>query len=129
MTVRTTKKAVTFARPFILGKFDGVFPAGTYDVETDEELLENLSFCAYRRVLTVIHLPVKSGRRGRAQTLTIDPNELDAALKRDAAWAAIPVSRRAVQVASMRTTMARQKNDDRQSVDRAENEGMIASSR
>lgn len=85
MTVRTTKSNVTFVNPFILGDFDEVLPSGTYDVETDEELLEGLSFHAYRKILTLIHLPAKSGHPGLSRTLTIDPKDLDAALKRDAA--------------------------------------------
>jgi hypothetical protein len=64
MTTRTSKKTVTFRRPFVLGGFDEVLPAGAYSVETDEELLEGISFPAYRRVLTVIHLQAKSGRHG-----------------------------------------------------------------
>ncbi|HSR56277.1 MAG TPA: hypothetical protein VLN73_08540 [Alphaproteobacteria bacterium] len=54
MTVRTTKKTVTFVNSFKLGDFEEVLPPGTYDVETDEELLEGLSFHAYRRILTLI---------------------------------------------------------------------------
>ena len=87
MTIRTSKKTVTFKRPFILGGFDEVLPAGAYDVETDEELLEGISFPAYRRTLTLIHLHAKPRHPGLTQTLTIDPNELDAALARDQALA------------------------------------------
>ena len=89
MTIRTSKKTVTFRRPFVLGGFDEVLPAGAYSVETDEELLEGISFPAYRRILTLIHLHAKPGHPGRTQKLTIDPNELDAALKRDQAPAEI----------------------------------------
>jgi hypothetical protein len=85
MTTRTRKKTVTFRRPFVLGGFDEQLPAGAYRVETDEELLEGISFAAYRRVLTLIHLHAKPGQQGLTQTLTIDPNELDAALERDQA--------------------------------------------
>ena len=56
-------------------------------MECDEERLEGLSFQAYRKTLALIHLPTTSGRPGHSQTLTIDANELDAALKRDAASA------------------------------------------
>jgi hypothetical protein len=42
MTVRTTSKTVTFMHPFILTGTDEVQPAGTYTVETDEELLQPL---------------------------------------------------------------------------------------
>jgi hypothetical protein len=56
MTIRTSKKTVIFRRPFVLGGFDEVVPAGAYSVETDEELLEGISFPAYRRILTLIQL-------------------------------------------------------------------------
>lgn len=83
MTIRTIKIAVTFAKPFRIGAFDEELPAGVYDVETDEELLEGVSFLAYRRISALIHLHAEAGRPGLRQTLTIDPKELDAALLRD----------------------------------------------
>ena len=42
MTVRTTSRTVTFIHPFSLSGTDEVQPAGTYTVETDEELLQRL---------------------------------------------------------------------------------------
>jgi hypothetical protein len=83
MTTRTIKRTVTFNRPFVLGGFDEELPAGSYSVETDEELLEGVSFPAYRRILTVISMPADPARPGVTQTLTVDANELDAALARD----------------------------------------------
>lgn len=113
MSARTTRRTVIFAKPFTLGDFDEVLPPGPYDVETDEELLEGLSFRAYRRTLTLFHLPVESGSRGLSRTLTIDPSVLDAALRRDAASGAdSPKPSETV--------------TDRRAVDRAEDEGMIA---
>jgi hypothetical protein len=91
MTTRTTTKTVTFERPFVLGGSDEVFPEGAYIVETDEELLEGISFPAYRRILTLIHLHAEPRHPGRLRTLTIDPNDLDAALSRDRASAAATV--------------------------------------
>jgi hypothetical protein len=125
MTIRTSKKTVTFSRPFVLGGFDEVLPAGAYSVETDEELLEGISFPAYRRISTLIRLHAKSGQPGRSQTLTIDPNELDAALKRDQAPAEIPVGPDASQKTLKGTTESRREEVDRQAMDRAEDEGMI----
>ena len=87
MTVRTSQKTVVFTRPFVLNGINETQPAGDYIVETDEELLEGISFPAYRRVLTLIHLHEKPHRPGVRETLTIDPVELDAALKRDLAAA------------------------------------------
>lgn len=74
---------MTFGSAFVLGGFDRELPAGAYVVETDEELLEGLSFPAYRRVATLIHLPVTPAHPGRTETLSVDPAALDAALKRD----------------------------------------------
>jgi hypothetical protein len=89
MMTRTISKTVTFARPFALSGLDGVRPAGTYAVETDEELIPSLSLTAYRRTATWLRLP---GRRagaelstGFSEVVAIDPVELDAALARDAA--------------------------------------------
>ena len=125
MAIRTTKTTVTFAQPFVLGDFDEVLPPGTYNVETDEELLEGLSFHAYRRILTLIHLPKKSGHPGLSRTLTIDPNELDAALKRDEASTTASAERAPVQKPPRGIPKSREAEADRQAVDRAEDEGMI----
>ena len=44
MIVRTSRKSVTFTQPFSLSGIDEVQPAGTYTVETDEELLRVCRF-------------------------------------------------------------------------------------
>ncbi len=85
MTTRTSKKTVTFANPFTLGSLDEVLPPGDYVVETDEELIQGISFPAYRRTLTVIHLRGKSGNTALTRAMTIDPSQLELALKRDQA--------------------------------------------
>jgi hypothetical protein len=48
MTIRTSSKTVTFAHPFLLKGVDRILAAGDYRVVTDEELIEGLSFPAYR---------------------------------------------------------------------------------
>ena len=83
MTIRTIKKTVTFTKPFLLGDFDEELPAGDYSVETDEELLQGISFPAYRGLMTVIRIPAKSGNPYFDRVLTINPRELEAALSRD----------------------------------------------
>lgn len=125
MAIRTSKKTVTFTKPFVLGGFDEVLPAGAYSVETDEELLEGVSFPAYRRILTLIHLHPRPSRPGLTRTLTIDPNELDAALQRDQAPAEVPVARDSGQEALKETPDSRREAADRQAMDRAEDDGMI----
>ncbi|MCZ6894589.1 MAG: hypothetical protein O7H40_11155 [Gammaproteobacteria bacterium] len=129
MAIRTSTRTVTFRRPFVLGGFDEMLPAGAYRVETDEELLEGISFPAYRRILTLLHLHSRPGHPGLSPTLTIDPNELDAALERDRASAELSVGRQACQDAQNRITESRSEEADEQAIERGEDEGMVVHSR
>ena len=79
MTSRTTRKTVTFRRPFVLKGLDGTQPPGAYVVDTDEELLDSPSILGYRRVATFIQVE----RDGSTQVFPIDPVELDAVLVQD----------------------------------------------
>ena len=83
MTVRTSRKTVTFTRPFSLSGIE-VQPAGTYTVETDEELLPGLSFPAYRRIASLIFLRSRGGGAVVEEVANVDPLELQAAQERDA---------------------------------------------
>jgi hypothetical protein len=85
MSLRTTRGTVTFAHPFKLRGVDETQAAGTYTVQTDEEPIEGLSFLAYRRVATVIFLPLRPGGTGSVQVVSVDPRELDAAQAKDVA--------------------------------------------
>jgi hypothetical protein len=82
MKMRTTTKTVTFRRPFCLKGVDRLLPPADYRVVTDEELIEGLSFPAYRRVSTAIFVPAETGCA--VEMVTIDPLELQAAQDQDA---------------------------------------------
>ncbi len=84
MTLRTTAVSVTFNRPFSLSAMAEPVLPGTYVIETDEELLQGVSFPAYRRVSTRIHLT----RPGGVQVVTVDPKDLERAIAADAGAAA-----------------------------------------
>jgi hypothetical protein len=84
MTVRTSRKSVTFTQPFSLSGIEGVQPAGTYTVETDEELLPGLSFPAYRRIATLIFLRSRGGGAIVEEVVNTNPLELQAAKAKDA---------------------------------------------
>jgi hypothetical protein len=57
----------------------GEQPAGTYEIEIDEELIEGIERTAYRRVATLLHLRTRGGTR----TCTITAEDLAAALELD----------------------------------------------
>ena len=80
--MRTTRKTVTFRSPFSLESVCRILPAGSYEVVTDEELIEGLSFPVYRRVATMIFVPGQS-RQASVEMLSLDPHDLAAAMDRD----------------------------------------------
>jgi len=85
MLTRTSGKTWTFRKPFVLKGVDRELPAGRYRVTSDEELIEGLSFPAYRRVAKMIVAP--RCHSNTSEMLVIDPEDLEAALERDAAAA------------------------------------------
>ena len=92
MTTRTTRKRVAFCRPFLLKGVDRTLPAGEYQVITDEELIEGLSFPVYRRVSTMMYVPAQSHPASSVEMITIDPVALKAAQDRDAEAAKQPTT-------------------------------------
>jgi hypothetical protein len=82
MTTRTKRKTVTFKMPFSLEGAGLNLPAGSYEVITDEELIEGLSFPVYRRIETMMLVPGHLARS--VEMATVEPLALAAALERDA---------------------------------------------
>jgi hypothetical protein len=65
MTIRSRREVITFKHPFRIRGIGRLLPAGAYEVVTDEETIEGLSFEAFRRVATTIKVP-REGSRGLA---------------------------------------------------------------
>lgn len=80
MNTRTKRETVTFSHPFSLDGLSKALPAGDYEVVTDEELIEGLSFPVYRRVATMMMVPTKTGA---TEMLTVDPLKLAELKERD----------------------------------------------
>jgi hypothetical protein len=77
-------KTVRFRNPFKLADLDETLPPGEYHVEIDEEPLIGVSFTAYRRVNAIVHLPPAPAGRYQSRSVSIKPEDLDAALALDA---------------------------------------------
>jgi hypothetical protein len=82
--MRSTESTVRFSHPFRLSPFDQPQPAGLYRLVTEEELIEGLSFEAFKRVRTLLYLPAESLPGRAREVIDIDPAELAAALAADA---------------------------------------------
>jgi hypothetical protein len=72
-----------FKHGFILSAFDKPQPPGTYRLVTVDNEIDGLSFVAYRRTSTVLHLPALSSNAYRHQAYEVDRDELEAALRTD----------------------------------------------
>ncbi|HEU0081750.1 MAG TPA: hypothetical protein VFQ87_02670 [Bradyrhizobium sp.] len=83
MTTRTRRETVSFAGPFRIAGIDRLLPAGKYEVVTDEEMIEGLSFASFRRVATMIMAPA-AAHNGSMEMITIDPADLERARRIDA---------------------------------------------
>ena len=80
MSIRTTRSTATFASPFRLKGVDEALPAGSYQIDTDEEGVEGNDRTVFHRVATLIYIPTRSGTR----VCTIDPEDLAVAIAADA---------------------------------------------
>ena len=78
MALRTTRSSITFTAPFDLKGIAGTLPAGSYDVETEEEIIETMTHTVYLRVATLLYVRTI----GMTRTLTVDPQALQDALDR-----------------------------------------------
>jgi hypothetical protein len=84
MITRTRRETTHFKHPFRLKGIDRLLPPGTYDVVTDEEMLEGLSFPSYRRVATMIMVPGKAPHASSVEMISISPVDLSDAQRIDA---------------------------------------------
>ncbi len=83
MTSYSKESTVTFQHRFNLSSLDGLQPAGTYRLVTESEEIPGLSFIAYRRTSTMLHLPALTAGAGKIQVFPVDRDELEAVLKAD----------------------------------------------
>lgn len=67
----------------MLAGIDRTLPPGAYEVVTDEELLEGLSFPVYRRAATSIMLPAYG--LSAIEMMSVNPSDISAALALDRA--------------------------------------------
>jgi hypothetical protein len=85
MTMRSTRSTVTFSNPFTLSGYPGDLPPSDYEVLVEEELLQGLSFEAYRRTATYLTVRGRGSHAGRSELRAISEKDLKEALSRDAA--------------------------------------------
>jgi hypothetical protein len=84
MTTRSRRETVTFRHPFRIRGIDRELPAGAYEVITDEEMIEGLSFASFRRVATMIMVPAAAAGNSTTEMVSIGSIDLSDAQRIDA---------------------------------------------
>jgi hypothetical protein len=84
MTMRSRRETITFRHPFRIKGIDRLLSAGAYEVVTDEEMIEGLSFASFRRVATMIMVPGAAPRAASMEMISINAADLSDAQRLDA---------------------------------------------
>ena len=81
---RSRRETVTFRHPFRIKGIDRELEAGAYEVVTDEEMIEGLSFPCFRRVVTMIMVPGAPPHHSSTEMISISSVDLADAQQADA---------------------------------------------
>jgi hypothetical protein len=84
MTTRSRRETIHFKHPFRIKGIDRLLAPGAYEVITDEEMIEGLSFASFRRIATMIMVPGVAPRNASMEMISIDPVDLSDAQRHDA---------------------------------------------
>lgn len=84
MTIRSRRETVHFKHPFRIKGIDRQLAPGIYEVITDEEMIEGLSFPSFRRVATMIMVPGAPPRNAVMEMISISAIDLSDAQRTDA---------------------------------------------
>ena len=84
MTIRSRSETIVFKHPFRLKAVGRELPAGAYQVLTDDEMIEGLSFPCYRRVSTMIMVPGEPPYTRSTEMITVTAIDLADAQHNDA---------------------------------------------
>jgi hypothetical protein len=84
MTKRSRRETITFKHSFQIKGIDRLLPPGAYEVITDEEMIEGLSFASFRRVATLIMVPAAAPRSSTMEMISIGSVDLADAQRIDA---------------------------------------------
>lgn len=83
MQTRTSESIVTFHHSFSIGDAISHHPAGSFRVVKEEELIEGVSFSAYRAISISVQMPAIGAPGATQQFIAVSSHDLDVALNAD----------------------------------------------
>lgn len=84
MTTRSRRETVHFKHAFRIKGIDRLLSPGAYEIITDEEMIEGLSFASFRRVATMIMVPGEAPHQSSVEMISIGSIDLADAQRIDA---------------------------------------------
>lgn len=84
MLTRTSESVVTFRNTFSIGNVLSDLPSGSYRIVKEEELIEGVSYPAYRITKTSLQIPAMGIPGMAKQFIPVRDSDVDAALEVDA---------------------------------------------
>lgn len=84
MTTRSRRETLHFKHPFRIKGVDRQLAPGAYEVITEEEMIEGISFPCFRRIATMIMIPGVTPRRSVMEMISISSFDLADAQRIDA---------------------------------------------
>ncbi len=85
MLTRSTRSMVAFSNDFTIGDSQRELPAGKYEIVVEEELLQGVSFEAYRRTATYLMIRGRGSHAGQTTMQMTTKEELEHAIACDRA--------------------------------------------
>ena len=82
MLTRTIEDRVIFNNPFKIPGTNKLIPSGSYRINIMEEILEGLSFVAYRKTAIILYIPINNPQ-SEERLIIFKPKDFDALLQSD----------------------------------------------
>ncbi len=84
MLTRTVEEKITFSNPFKVPGQRQLVPAGVYRINIMQELLQGLSFIAYRRTAVALYIPDESSSSpSKERSIIYEPRDFEAMILKD----------------------------------------------
>lgn len=84
MLIRTVEEGVVFNNPFKVPGLSKLIPSGSYRINIMEELLEGVSFVAYRKTAVMLFIPrVSVNSPSKERSIVFKPQDFDQLVLKD----------------------------------------------
>ena len=125
MLTRTIEERVTFNNPFKVPGQSKLVPAGSYRINITQELLEGLTFLAYRKTLITLYIPKNDSYcLPNEHSIIFEPQDFEFLLQKDKAAQSGLYYRIKTAISENKPLVKTENQELLREIERGENEGM-----